>query len=588
VLRQAPGPASGSGLALEAATSSVARLAGRGAGPDSEIEAFALLDHDGFRAWRSTAREQRERVEREAVRRFADGVTDEAEVEKMRQARPVAQLVRDDAHRREVRDLRTWVDEREREVRAALQAEAPRSPAQRRTRLEGLRRTADSVRFALAGRDPERMGLPDARRAIEELMGEPAALEPAKRGERSAILHRVVEAEQFVVRYERGRPGGIFISTLDYEMRCFAAAVQGVLRGNWGFRGSAFDADPSMLGSIASAGSGVLWLVTQRPGYTIVYGLVHLLVCAFFGPAICRTVAVQSARGESLPLRRSVGFACEKYGASVSAVLFPIAVVLGVAVLLWAGGLVTAIPFLGPILAGVTYGLALLAGLAIALALLGLVLGGHLLWPTIAVEASDMFDSVSRAMGYLGTRAWNLAFYALVLLLYGGVAFGMMRVVALLLLKSAHSVTDAGMSWFGAWSSAQTSSLTRLDAMWHMPAWNELPLLPSVGEMPFWGVFAAAPLSGSEAFASWCLSAWVFLVVGVLGAFVINFYFCGSTEMYLLLRRDVDSIDYDEIYYEEEDTEDFGESSEAEASAPASSSHGTSLPVMGSAPPSGA
>jgi len=183
------------------------------------------------------------------------------------------------------------------------------------------------------------------------------------------------------------------------------------------------------------------------------------------------------------------------------------------------------------------------------------VLGLHLMWPTIAVESSDAFDAVTHAAGYIGQRAWNAAFYAFTLLLYGGVSFVMIRLIAMIMLKLTHAITNAGLSSFGALSSAQTEAFDKLDALWHMPAWADLPLLPSAGGVPFWGSLANAPMSGSEWIAWFLVCCWIFLVVGLVGAFVVSFFFCGSTQMYFLLRRDVDAVDYDEIYYEEPEDE---------------------------------
>jgi len=196
--------------------------------------------------------------------------------------------------------------------------------------------------------------------------------------------------------------------------------------------------------------------------------------------------------------------------------------------------------------------------------LLAVVLGFHLMWPTIAVEGSDAFDAVQRAAGYVFGRPWHTAFYSFVLLLYGGVSFVMVRIIAMLVLKLSHVFTGAGMNLA---SSAETSTIGKLDAIWHMPAWQDLPLLPATGDVNFWGTFGNAPLSGAESFTMFFLALWVFLVVGFVGAFIVSFYFCGSTEMYFLLRREVDAVDYDEIYYEELEDE-LDEEEQPEAAEP--------------------
>ena len=52
------------------------------------------------------------------------------------------------------------------------------------------------------------------------------------------------------------------------------------------------------------------------------------------------------------------------------------------------------------------------------------------------------------------------------------------------------------------------------------------------------------------------VAAWVFLVVGLVAAFLVNLFLCGGTQMYYLLRRSVDATDWEEVYYEEPESEE--------------------------------
>lgn len=348
---------------------------------------------------------------------------------------------------------------------------------------------------------------------------------------------------------------GPFIELLGYESRCFAGAVQGVCTFRWGFGGGPTDPQPTLLGSIAAAGSGVLWLFTQRPCFAVFYGLLHLAIFALAGGAICRHVAIQSARDETISIWEALRFAREKYASLFLAPVVPLAIFCVGAGLMIVGALFGAIPYVGEVLSGLFYSLALLGGFALAMILIGVVLGLHLMWPTIAVEGSDAFDAITHAVGYIGQRAWRAAFYTVTLLLYGGILFVLVRLIALLTLKLAHVFTGQGMSLFGNLTSAKSDTLGKLDAMWHMPAWGDLPLLPSMSGVPFWGTFGNAGLDRTEWLGMVLIGAWVFLVVGLVGAFVVSFFFCGSTQMYFLLRRDVDAVDYEEVYYEEPEEE---------------------------------
>ena len=51
---------------------------------------------------------------------------------------------------------------------------------------------------------------------------------------------------------------------------------------------------------------------------------------------------------------------------------------------------------------------------------------------------------------------------------------------------------------------------------------------------------------------------WVYLVVALLGAYAISFYFSVNTCIYYLMRREVDATELDDVYLEQSD-EDFGD-----------------------------
>lgn len=375
---------------------------------------------------------------------------------------------------------------------------------------------------------------------------------------------------------------GPFAALMDYEMMCLAGAVRGVATWNLSLAGSPFGpGNPSMLGSLAAADRGLTWLVTQHPVYAIVFGLVAVALWSLFGLAICRAAAVRAIRHENLSAGAAMAFAREKFLEGLFAPLMPVVILVVVAIVMVIGSLVGAIPVIGEILAGLTYGLALLGGVALAFAVLAFVFGSHLMWPTIAVEGSDSFDAVQRAGGYLFQRPWTFAFYSFVLFVFGGLSALLLRCVLMLVLKLTHTVTGLGISFFGMLHSSGDASLGKLDGMWTMPTWANLSLLPGYGSLPIWGTFGntAAPLSGSETVGSWLIAIWVFLVVGLLAAYIVSFYFCGCTEMYLLLRRQVDAVDYDEMFYEEFDETDL-EEEPTEGDKDSATDNGTSLPVV--------
>ncbi|RMF85156.1 MAG: hypothetical protein D6744_01875 [Planctomycetota bacterium] len=369
---------------------------------------------------------------------------------------------------------------------------------------------------------------------------------------------------------------GPYITLVEHLERCFAMALHGLVRGQW----SLGDGGPSLLGGVLSAAGGLLWLVHMHPWYALIVGALHLLIFAFFGGAICRAAAILITRRHTPDGAELFSFAREKWIDLMAAPLFLIGLFAVVSVLLLLGGLVGAIPWVGEILVALAYGLALLGGVALVFAAVALVFGFHLMWPTIAVEGSDLFDAVQRSAGYVFQRAWSFGFYCLALLAYGGVSLIAVRGLALLLLKFTHTATGLGINFFGALRSSGDEAVRKLDGMWSMPAWADMSLLPSLTPgHAFWGSFdRVAELSGSEQFAQWLLMCWVFLVVGFVAAFVVSFYFCGCTEMYLVLRKETDGVDYDEMFYEEYDEDEFDDPTDDQSSEPTG---GAKLPVVG-------
>ena len=61
---------------------------------------------------------------------------------------------------------------------------------------------------------------------------------------------------------------------------------------------------------------------------------------------------------------------------------------------------------------------------------------------------------------------------------------------------------------------------------------------------------------------------WVYLAVGMLGAFAISFYFTANTIIYYLMRHEVDATELDDVYVEQSE-EDFADATAPPATASA-------------------
>ncbi|MCK4342355.1 MAG: hypothetical protein KAY37_11605 [Phycisphaerae bacterium] len=539
----------------------------------TEIDAFATLSPKQYFKWCRRAHVARQQLAVQTL--IHEGV---AENEKDALTKLASSSLRvlliDDEQRKAMEEARNLISERLAAGLEAIDNNQELSEGGKEKQRTHVTLLADLLRRPLTEDRhhalPFRSDIADVIRKF--LQYDPDYPTPQRSDAQSALMATVTRQMQ-LFRYERlnprgpiGGPRGPFWSLLQYESHCFAAAIQGVCAGRLGFSGSAFDAEPAMAGSICSACHGVIWLVTRHGVYALLLGVWMLLVFSFFGGALCRGAAVQSARGESVGWGALLRFAKEKYGGFLIAPLLPVIVFIVIGVFLLIGGLVGAIPYVGEILAGIFCFLALLGGIAMAVILLATVLGFHLMWPTIAVEGSDGGDGLSRAFSYLGTRFWHVGFYSLVLLVFGALSFVLVRLVTMFTLKLTHTCTKLTMNWDG---NSTLDSVGKLDGIWRMPAWSDISILPSTGDVPFWGTFHTAPLDGAETIALVFIWCWVHLVVALVGAFVVSFFFCGSTQMYFLLRRDVDATDWEEVYYEEEPDKELLPTIEPASSAPA-------------------
>lgn len=345
---------------------------------------------------------------------------------------------------------------------------------------------------------------------------------------------------------------GPFQTLLLWEMRCGAAAIEGVLSGRIFFGGGVQDERPALLTSVGYGLIAVSWLMTRFPVLGVVLLAWMLLCYSYFGSAICRVAAVYSARGRWLgPLATLGDFAAPRWLEVARAPgLFLAAVVVG-GLLLFLQGLVGGIPVIGPLLTGVFFGLSLLLGAVMTFGMLGIVFAVHLAAPVVAVEKSDAFDAWSRACTYVLQRPLTFAWYALVALISGSLGYCIVRLVAMMTLKCANTWLDAGMSAFGQ-RGGQHLDATPLGAIWRMPDWSALAIVPNAHAPKWWGEMAPVLTSNSEWLGMLPLAIVIYLFVGVVLGYAISFYFTAATDIYLLLRQTIDGADLDQVEYQDD------------------------------------
>lgn len=338
---------------------------------------------------------------------------------------------------------------------------------------------------------------------------------------------------------------GLFIHFIEYQINQVDRAAAGA---------TSLDAGVTLDALCNFFFTAPKWAVTQHYVYFTVFFAFYVLVMAITGGAITRISAVQVARDEKISVRQALRFSTGKVLSFIFAPLIPIIIVVVIGLVLGVLSMFMSVGYVGglwSIVVGALFVLALIAGLVMTLTSLGLVGGGHLMYPTIAVEGSDSFDAVSRSFSYLYARPWQLIFYSAVALVYGAITYLFVRYFLYLLLYLTH----AGVGLF-MWGDAYDGT-TLMTAIWPAPN-NPMNLSYDVN-------FAA--IGGLHSIGAFFIAFWVYIAIAMLGAYAISLYFSSSTIIYYLMRREVDATAIDEVYLEPSD-DDFADAQPEPTPAP--------------------
>jgi len=258
------------------------------------------------------------------------------------------------------------------------------------------------------------------------------------------------------------------------------------------------------------------WIVWVA--YLFLCGLWALAVWAFFGGAISRAAAIELATGDRAKLFRSLNFAASKWASYFAAPLIPLVGAILIAVPLTLGGLLLYWGGVGTFLAGLGWPLALLGGFLMALLLLGLVFGWPLFWANLSTEGVDSFDAVGRTYDYVYHRPLNYLFYAIVAALIGALGW--------LVVANFFEGIVGATYWAVSWGATE----------------REIALVSVPG----------SPLGNVETAGAWLIRFWVQCVKFLGVGFLYSYIWVAGSAIYLLLRRDVDATEMDEVLPEEE------------------------------------
>lgn len=250
-----------------------------------------------------------------------------------------------------------------------------------------------------------------------------------------------------------------------------------------------------------------------------------IVVWAFAGAVITRIAGVAFARGEQISWNRATSFAWRKWPSYFASPTLPLLGVVLIALVMALFGLILRIPYVGIPLIAITWPLFLIGGLLMAILLLGLVVGWPLMWSTVSCEGTDSFDALGRSYGYVFGKPLQYLGYGIVALLLGWLGWYVVDIFSGLVVDTTE--------WAVSWGSGRSL----MDAV--------TKTLPTAVETP-------EGYTGLDRRSAQLIDFFSNCVRSIPIAFLYSFFWCAATMIYLLLRRDEDQTEIDEIYLEEE------------------------------------
>jgi len=245
-------------------------------------------------------------------------------------------------------------------------------------------------------------------------------------------------------------------------------------------------------------------------------GLWGLLVWSFFGAVITRAAALQLTVHQRATSGQLLRHARSKLGAHMAAPLLPLLVIFVIKI---CSDLFLGMPVRSEYTVwwtGLFWPFGLTAGFVLMLMFVGLSVGWPLMWSTISTEGTDSFDAISRSYGYCYQRPFHYLAYVLLAVVIG--LLGWLFV----------SFFTEGVIWANRWAMSWGAG----SPQWHLVS----------GDRSY--TFRAAV---------WLAQFWDAMVRTIAVGFRWSFFWVSATGIYLLLRRDVDQTEMDEVYLEEEE-----------------------------------
>jgi hypothetical protein len=301
--------------------------------------------------------------------------------------------------------------------------------------------------------------------------------------------------------------------------------------------------------------------------FLLLCGIWELLVWGLVGGAITRIAALKFTRDEAPGIIAALKHAARKLP---SYSLPPLVAII------WAGVFAVQLVVIGfamrldffALLAGIFWPFVLLLGLLMAILLLGALAGWPLMWATVSVEGTDAFDALSRSFAYTYHRPLRLLWYVLFA--------GLLAVISMFVVKLFASSAIALGDWSVDWGLDAPTMESVVNPRAPLADIDALPPPTEPTDAPAIETDAAdvvaddvadtadadtdtdddgAPdgLSGMQRAARWFILRWKLLVAALAAGYQAGFLWVAAVGVYLLMRRDIDGVQLNEVYVDPAD-----------------------------------
>ena len=252
--------------------------------------------------------------------------------------------------------------------------------------------------------------------------------------------------------------------------------------------------------------------------YFLIGGVLNVGIWSFCGAAITRSSVMHCGLHTRISLQETLVFAKEQCFAIFSAVILPLVGITLLAIPFIALGWLMTLD-IGIFIAGLLWVFVLFAGCLMAVLGLGLMFGWPLMWGCICAEKSDAFDAISRSYAYTFQRPLHYLFYALIAAVLGTLGW----LVVWWLSESAIALSY--------WSVELGSGAVRIEPLREFV--DGARPIDELGGPMICGIRLIQLSNGAVR----CLAS----------AYAYSFFWSVSGAVYLLLRRDTDQTELDDV-----------------------------------------